>query len=187
MAKKILIDTDGVLRDFVGGCEEKYQTKFDFTQSKGIQKILGKSHEEFVSDLDTIQFWRNLKPTKEAKSVISMARKYFKEDHIYIVSSSYQTPRILAGCAAWYERYLPSFYRSRHIIFVNNKSLLANLDTILLDDHSETCKAFNNRQGWTVLFPRPWNNAYQTMYPLDRIEDELTMILNVEEVDNGQA
>jgi len=185
MAKKILIDTDGVLRDFVDGCEEKYECKFDFTNSSSIQNILGKSNEEFISDLDTISFWKSLKPTKEAQSIIKMVYKYFKEEDIYIVSSSYQTPRILAGCAAWYKRYLPSFYKHKKIIFIANKSLLANLNTILLDDHTDACKAFSNRSGWTILMPRPWNSAYQTKFPMDRVENELTMILNRVEVDGG--
>lgn len=185
MAKKILIDTDGVLRDFVGGCEERYETKFDFTNSRSIQKLLDKTHHEFISDLDDCRFWMRLKPTKEAQSIIKMVHKYFKEEDIYIVSASYQTPRILAGCILWYKQYFPSFVEHKKIIFINEKHLLASLNTILLDDHTETCKAFSNRSGWTILFPRPWNIAYQTTFPMNRVEDELTMILNRVEVDGG--
>ena len=185
MAKKILIDTDGVLRDFVGSCEEKYQTKLDFAQSRSMRKLLGKTSEQIVNDLDDARFWMEMKVTKEADPIIHMAEKHFKKEDIYIVSASYQTPKILAGCIWWYKKHFPDFYDRKKIIFINEKHLLANLRTILLDDHAETCKAFSSRSGWTILFPRPWNIAYQTLYPVDRVENELTMILNRVEVDGG--
>ena len=185
MAKKILIDTDGVLRDFVGGCEEKYECKFDFSTTKSVQKLLGKTHNDFIKDLDDARFWMEMKVTKEASSIIHMAERHFKKEDIYLISSSYQTPKILAGCIWWYKKHFPDFYNRKKIIFINEKHLLANLNTILLDDHAETCKAFSNRSGWTILFPRPWNSAYQTKFPVDRVENELTMILNRVEVDGG--
>jgi len=186
MAKKILIDTDGVLRDFVGSCEEKYQTTLDFTVSKSVQKLLGKTHDDFIKDLDDCRFWMDMKVTKEAQPIIHMCQKYFKESDIYLISASYQTPRILAGCIWWYKKYFPDFYTRKKIVFCNEKHLLANIGTILLDDHDETCKAFSNRGGWTILMPRPWNHAYRTLFPVSRVEDELTMILNVKEVADGQ-
>ena len=185
MAKKILIDTDGVLRDFVSGCEEKYECKFDFSTTRSVQKLLGKTHDDFIKELDDCRFWMEMKVTKEASAIIKMCQRYFDKKDIYIVSASYQTPKILAGCIWWYKQHFPSFYINKKIIFINEKHLLANLNTILLDDHNDACKAFSNRSGWTILMPRPWNSAYQTLYPVDRVENELTMILNKVEVDGG--
>ena len=187
MEKKILIDTDGILRDFIGGLEKHKNIIFDFSSGKNVQSQLGMLHDAFVNDLDDWRFWKGLKPTQEAGNILRTIKKYFpSQKKIFIVSSSYQTPNILAGCQLWYEKWLPNLVRRNKIIYIKNKYLLANKDTILLDDHTNACKDFSNHGGWAILFSRPWNINYRTVNPFERFENELKMILNVTEVGDGK-
>lgn len=188
MEKTLLIDTDGVIRDFVGGMEERCKRQFDFSTEKSIQALMAWTNEEFEAQLDCFQFWAELKPTEDAKQILEIAHKYFKKEKIFLISSSQQTPNAMCGCLAWYKKYTPVFYREKRIIFAHDKSLVSSPDKVLLDDHYKTCRAFGARGGWTVLMPRPWNMYSKVVDPLGKTELEIRMILHHYEEDpvNGQ-
>jgi 5'(3')-deoxyribonucleotidase len=182
---KILIDTDGVIRDFVKGIEEQRGLNFDFSTGKSIQVLMGVEDHEFRTRLDNFLFWQHLQPTKDAKEIFEIVKKYFAPENIFIISSSQQTPLAIYGCIKWYKKYTPYFYKNEKIIFCKDKSLFANKGTILIDDYEKTCRQFSQKGGYSILVPRPWNREHRVFAPLNKIETELRMILNKTEVEDA--
>jgi hypothetical protein len=180
METKIFIDTDGIIRDFVGACEKRYRFNLlRFSEKTNLQTILAFSDEEWKKELDNYNFWKAMPLTQDAKSFMEVIKKYFKKSNVYFVSSSQQTPSALAGCAAWYEKHLKSF--KERTIFIKDKFLLAEKEHLLIDDHYKTCVAWMQKGGHAILYPRPWNMRKQCVFPIQAIEDEIRSILKIKE------
>lgn len=177
MEKKIIVDSDGVIRDFVGACEKRYNRKFDWSGQRDVREHLGFTDLQWKEELENFKFWAEMKPTKEAKPLLDLLKSLFRLDQIYIVTSAQQTPCAISGCAAWYKKYLPRF--QDRIIYCKDKHLLANLNTILIDDFQKICSSFMRAGGWALLFPRPWNNLSGVANPLQKVKIELELILKI--------
>lgn len=185
MEKKIFIDSDGVLRDFVGACEKRYKRQFNFSENKNIQELLGFDGEQWESELDNFKFWADMKPTVDAKDLMKLLKTYFYAEQIYIITSAQQTPCAISGCTSWYKKYLPSF--KDRIIYAKDKSLFAKPNHILIDDFQKEYSNFSKAGGWAILFPRPWNMYKMTVHPLAKVQVELELILySNREIDDGE-
>lgn len=184
MVFKIFIDSDGVIRDFVGTCEKRYQRTFNWTNQTDVRDILGFSRKDWGKELDSLS-WDKMTPTEEAFDLFQLLKKYFEFSQVFIVTSVPLSRSCLGKCADWYLTYLPEYVKSNKVIFCPDKSLLASRFSILLDDHEKTCRRFSRAGGWSILFPRPWNSLGKIYNPLGYIDYELKKILNksLEETD----
>lgn len=154
MEKKIFIDTDGILRDFVGACENRFKTIFDWSQGNSIRNHLNMTKEEWEKALDVREFWTTMPLMKDTTKILQIVYKYIPNESVYFVSSSQQTPGAMAGCLEWYKLHFQRALSDGRIILCQKKELLAGHGIVLIDDHAETCRIFLRKGGWSILYPR---------------------------------
>jgi len=80
--------------------------------------------------------------------------------NIYIVTASIdiptQAPDYMVGKLEWIYAHFPLWMHQQYVI-TRHKYLLAQPDTLLIDDHPGHIDAFIKSGGQGLLVPRPWN------------------------------
>jgi len=172
--KKLILDLDGVMVDFVTAAMHKtgvigYQnSEYPVRAGWNIVKarnILAKktsylrpmSDKQFWQHFDLIDFWANLDYWPGALSFWNKLRWGFGVDNIFVCTSGL-TPEAAAGKSIWVKNMLPGF-NPKHLFIGTSKHLLAGPDRILVDDRDKNCLDFYEAGGMGVLVPRPWNSA----------------------------
>jgi 5'(3')-deoxyribonucleotidase len=174
MVQKILLDTDGVLRDFIGALGTKYNTVFDWSSKKSAIEQAGISSLSLREEMDSFYFWKDMPVTPYAEQILQIVREYFRDEQIWLVSSSYLFPNCVSGCFCWYEKHFPKFLAQGRVILIQDKSLLANINTVLIDDHRKVISNFRKGGGWGVLCPQPWNGQTFSIY---HISNQLELVM----------
>lgn len=85
------------------------------------------------------------------------------QDNVFLCSSLTKNHRCTKGKLGWMDRCLPGWLRDQYIL-TPHKYLLANENTLLIDDYHGNTSDFEEAGGRTILVPRPWNpnNRYNT-------------------------
>lgn len=159
MKPKLLLDMDGVLADFATGALAACDLPSDHSIfAKDYYVGLGK--EEFWARINAkgFHFWASLSKTKEADYLVSLAISEFGKDNIGIATSpSFSNlSDCVRGKRYWMEEQYPAL--AENMIFVNNKSLLASPQHLLVDDQEKVTQAFTKAGGSVILVPRVWNS-----------------------------
>lgn len=150
---KILVDMDGVLADFVGGVRDL----FGFNEpwpigAYDVPTAFGITPQEMWEAIDNeFDFWLNLEPLPWLDELLRML-----EGCDWWISTS---PSLDPLCAAqkieWVYRFIgPNF---RRYMIGPDKFLMANDETVLIDDSDSNYDKFTDAGGFAVLFPQPWN------------------------------
>lgn len=150
---------------------------------KGIQSVYGEIKEEirwdvwahykmspeaFWEPLGVRQFWESLEPYKYYKELYSLCSAY---GDVYILTSPINTGGCYVGKINWLKKHLPETKK----IFTRYKYLLANDNSILIDDFNKNLGEFKVAGGRTFKWEQTWN----TGAPRDHRElmDELSEVL----------
>jgi len=165
MISRILVDLDGVMADFVGAAIRlhRYQPAEILPNMKGsydIEKILEIPAQDFWGKIsEDILFWHGLEKTEEADSLLELVTKKPRSpEQVFFCSSPTTDPASHHGKAMWVKNHYPKYLR--RLILCSQKHLLANRDTLLIDDSDANVEAFKKAGGRAVLVPRPWNSKH---------------------------
>lgn len=163
MAKKVFVDLDGVMVDFITGVLKLHDVPYvDFSEFKGtyaLTKILNMTPMDFWKHIDQNEsFWENLEKTEEADEIINFLEQHTDPKNIFFLSSPSRNPDCHHGKAKWIWKYYPKYLT--RLILTGHKQFLADRDRLLIDDNDEHCNKFKEAGGRALLFPRPWNTKY---------------------------
>ena len=150
------LDLDGVLVDFVGGAL-KLHGRPDFPRKDIIwdfNEQLNLSPQAFWRNMG-FDFWHGLLWTTEGRAILQIAKHYFGDANIAILTSPSKTPGCLDGKLSWIKNNIPEF--SRQFFIGPAKHLLASPGKLLIDDCDNNTEKFEDCGGKVLLVPRPWN------------------------------
>lgn len=168
----VLIDLDGVLADFVGGALAVHN-KPELAESwpRGvwdIAKLIGVSTSELWSKIDETEaktgFWSELDPYPWLEELLGIVTQGGSVPFTIATSPS-SDPACAASKVRWMRKHLGSQFKD--YLIGSAKHLMARPGTILLDDYDRNVDAFRQAGGQAILFPQPWNTAW------DKTEDRL--------------
>lgn len=158
MIKTVYLDMDGVLVDFRRGiCEALNKPIYPASQKWYFWEEWPDITFEMVNNACSIDFWRNLDWMPDGKEILSIIFNKFNINQIYILTTPMPNPNSPTGKWLWIKDNLPEFYK-RTIITQAPKKLLANSDTLLIDDKDQNIDEFVNAGGRGILVPRSWND-----------------------------
>jgi len=174
MIKRIFLDMDGVLCNFVGAVAKLFDTTEEELYRKWepgvypIEEPLGITIEEMWRKVtcEGAFFWANLKPFSWTKELWGYCNSIAST---VILTSPSQDPHSLAGKSMWMNQHLVSRDAVfRKFLVGPAKEFCAAPGHLLIDDSASNCKKFLDGGGDAVLFPQIWNENHK--YVNDRME-----------------
>jgi 5'(3')-deoxyribonucleotidase len=162
-SKKVFIDMDGVLYDFVNGACKAHDREDPYKDLKNfgifdMAEIWGMSVKDFWAPLSDSGFWVGLKLLQGAEQIIEDAVDFVGIDNVAILTA----PSLSLYCVNEKRRAIKRDFPGleKQIIFTGAKQFLAGPDHILVDDRNENIDDFNQHGGTGILVPRPWNRKF---------------------------
>lgn len=165
--KRIVLDMDGVLADFIGGICKHHDMANPYVHlaNRGqwhIDKIWGMSPREFWSGVD-YTFWTSLEKTELADTLVSTAIELVGIENVYVCTvcpdgSTRAYSTAVYAKKDWIGFHFPELINQ--LVFCKDKYLLANDSTVLVDDADHNLTAFDLAGGYSVAVPRPWNSCH---------------------------
>ena len=151
----LYLDMDGVLVDFVRGSIDLHQLPVDPENCDWDYYTPRIGHQEFWAPMGR-EFWANLEWTPDGREVFDLVRRYFPENHIFLLTSPCTTPGCSDGKRDWVYKHLGKDFLKRTAIF-SSKYGLAGPERALIDDYDENIDSFTAYAGHGILMPRSWN------------------------------
>lgn len=173
LKKRIFIDLDGVLADFIGGAAKFHGKDPSLVIRYGIEECWGLTREQLWSPLG-YDFWVNLELTQEAHTIVSMCEETVGVSNVCILTSPCHTPGCTDGKRSWVEKHFPQY--SKQLLIGSAKHFCASSHSLLIDDSDDKITAFKEAGGRVFLFPRRWNSSRNV--PFNSL-DLLKMLLNL--------
>lgn len=158
----IFVDLDSVLVDFSGGCEKIFPNySKDHKPLNDMVAHLEIAPEEFWKTIDSYgeEWWANLEPESWANELIEIVRFYDRD--FTILTSPSRSHFAGSGKILWLQKYFNKKFSNYIITPAKNKQKLASAKSVLIDDNDKNCEQFRFRLGYTVLFPRIWNQNHE--------------------------
>ncbi len=160
MIKTIFLDMDGVIVDFVGGVNKRMgipkdtiPTKWAWVEDYGFTL-------DQVNSWCTLDFWANLEWMHDGRDILRAIMNTVGLEKVYLLTAPMPNLESASGKMMWVSGNLPICLK-RTIIVQAPKSLLANPNTLLIDDKDENVEKFVTAGGNAILVPRPWNKGYK--------------------------
>lgn len=160
--KRVLLDMDGVLVNFVEGIRTALGKPWPYTNLEamgewGLDKLWGITPAEFWAPCDSADFWAELDWMPDGEEILRVVEEFAGEE-VYLLTSPSLSPESYRGKAQWVASHMPK-YRSR-LLMGACKHLLAQPEHLLVDDADHNATAFKAAGGRSVLVPRPWNGNW---------------------------
>ena len=177
----VFLDLDGVCCDFVSaalqrnGLDENDRAELLARWPFGewsIPKLIGKTDEEFWKPINgDASFWRGLSQYPWFGSLIRKCED-MSDGEVMFATSPSRCPFAYKGKAEWLiDRGIKSNDRA---MFGSKKHLLANANTVLVDDSDKNVSEFRDAGGKAILFPQVWNTNYEYIQdPMGYVRGEL--------------
>lgn len=153
--KKLLLDMDGVIVDFIRGVIEYH--KLDIAYEDVLLDISKQSRmdpRDFYEPLSE-EFWTSLKWTPDGGKILSGILDFVDVSQICLCTAPLMTKGCAQGKINWIEQNLPVF--RRQYLIGTAKQFAASPTTLLVDDSPRNCSEFAEAGGAYFLYPRPWN------------------------------
>ena len=159
---KIYLDMDGVLFDFLGaalnenGIRLNGYSDIDIMQ-KDAFTIFNNNEEKFWHIIDSAgeNFWVNLPMFSWTFPLYNYLISNYKE--VYFCSTPSRAPQSASGKLRCIIRHF-GINKSRDYVLTPKKELLANYQSVLINDKKSSIKKFRMAGGHGVLFPMGWND-----------------------------
>lgn len=179
---RILVDKDCVLADFVGRTASLWGRTFADLKPHwpaghyGMEYVLaralgwydttpaGQDAPTFAGRMwerigEDVGFWARLPVLPWANELMDLVRS--RTDDWWIVTSPSRCPRCIPEKQEWCRRFFGVPYFDR-MIPTGYKHLLANPNTVLIDDYDRNVESFRNEGGRALLFPA-WHNLHHDL------------------------
>lgn len=161
--KIIYLDIDGVCTNFIKSSIEANNLDYNTTVDTWKRDFPGVFSAFKVFNIDNSTFWKNIEKSGEDFWSLMEPYSWFlelynelsKRGKVYFLTSPSHSPDSLSGKVKWLQKQFNKNFRD--YIITPNKELLANNNSVLIDDYPENIKKFNNSGGKGILFPQFWN------------------------------
>ena len=165
---KVFIDMDGVLCDYntaiheLFGIEDVYKNPANlgiFSLASILEKQCGVSKAQFYKSRGP-EFYARLRWTKEGPEILRLLEDKFGKKNCRILSAPGFNPCDYAGKARWVIDNMPDYMYQKRFLLSSDKSLLADENSLLVDDKDSNIYGFKVGLGRGILVARPWNAKY---------------------------
>ena len=151
----ILLDLDGVIRDWDGAIFDKFDMPYveTFTYPK-IRCMVIKEHgisNSYFWELQDREFWVNIGIYKWAYELTSL----LPYDKVYIMTAP--TKNNAGWSQEWIRKNMPEFFKDKKYLIGPAKHLCANPTSLLIDDYDININKFQECGCNTITFPQTWN------------------------------
>jgi len=159
--KRIAIDMDEVIADFVPKQLELYNRDFNETLTVAdlhgtkLRKLRAEHETEILAYLHDPAYFRDLEVMPHSQEVI---RALCEEYEIFITTAAMEFPSSFTAKYEWLREHFP-FLSDMNFVFCGDKSIIRA--DYLIDDNSRHFKRF---KGQGILFTAP-HNVFVTGYP----------------------
>lgn len=160
MSKRILLDIDGVIADFIMGAARLHRQEPASVRTWNFFEQWGLTVSDFWAPMGR-KFWAELPLTPEAHEVVGRCEKAVGAANVCLPTSPCETDGCIDGKRDWVRRHFPQF-KDRCLIG-SAKQFCASASSLLVDDHDKNCDSFLAYGGLICLFPRPWNKNHSLM------------------------
>jgi len=165
--KKIFLDMDGVIVDFVGAIDKIHGIK-DFREWEKI----GREKYELINKMGE-KWWSQMKWLGDGKKLWN----YLKDSDVTILSATPQDPESrkisIQGKKNWLKKNIGSSYASNALIVLAvEKQMQAAPNHILIDDSDRNIAQWRNQGGIGILH----KNTNDTIKQLERLNEEREMV-----------
>jgi 5'(3')-deoxyribonucleotidase len=121
---RILLDMDGVLVDFLGGCKKFHGKEYKWhphqpdkqteQTSWNIEPVFQMQAKEIWDPLG-FEFWANLEPHPWMQEIVTLLEDRFGDKNICLLTAPIETYGAIDGKRAWIRKHLPQF-RRRYLV-----------------------------------------------------------------------
>lgn len=175
----IYLDLDGVITDFTGGCKKIFDWPvWDHEPLKDTKGHLRITSKEFWEKIDSYgeKWWAELEPESWAQELVDIVRFYDRD--FTILTSPSASHFAASGKVLWLQKFFKDKFFENYIITpAKNKQKHANKQSVLIDDNDKNCEEFREQLGYTVLFPRIWNqNHLKEEQKIQHTKEQLQII-----------
>jgi len=166
MIKQIYLDQDGCIARFfesaLSNLNKKYRKDNPITINEYIEYgkfdmagLFGIENKDFWTCVEDSQyFWDNLSTFPWSKDLYDFLRKFAP---VTILSSPSDGGSCVYGKVQWLKKHIDSDITTGDCIFTKKKHLLANPESLLIDDLQKNCDEFITAGGKAVCIPSTWN------------------------------
>ncbi|KIL38487.1 hypothetical protein SD70_25940 [Gordoniibacillus kamchatkensis] len=164
--KRIAVDMDEVIADFMGKYLQQYNERYDdaltphHLHGKKLREV-AKCGEEVYRLLEDPEFFADLGVKEHSQEVL---RELQERYDIYIATAAMEVPNSFHAKYRWLKQHFP-FIPDMNIVFCGDKSIIRA--DYLIDDNSRHFAGF---VGEGILFTAP-HNVFETKYT--RVNDWL--------------
>jgi 5'(3')-deoxyribonucleotidase len=159
---KLFVDLDGVMVDFCSAaCREVglvHDEKSEEAKEYDIPKRANLNPEIFWARIRNKQpcWWYDLAEYRWTKELHKL---FLGFDEYHVCSSPGYMANAAAGKVQWINARL-----GRPFVLCRDKWLLAKPGAVLIDDTPAQVDDFITHGGQAILFPQPWNDAWDTKF-----------------------
>lgn len=185
---RVLLDMDGVLADWHEAAMNIYDCTIDDYKSINPNRPWEYKLEDWLTAVTKPEkpisneelwlqlckdrrFWQNIPAFSWTRPLVNWL---LQEDfEVWLVSFPGWDKRGVEGKLAWLTQHLPELDQHR-TFFGRDKWLMANWQTVLIDDCDANIGQFIEHGGRGICFPQPWNNQHKFIGKrLKHIQDRL--------------
>ena len=152
----ILLDMDGVLKDFVSAAirANGYCFSHDDVNQWSLWEIAGATSLEFWANINGDEgFWSSMAEYDWWIELIEMVNAV--DPNFSFCTTPSHCPSAASGKLSWLQSHFgPKF---GNYVLTPQKHLLARPANLLIDDSDSNVKDFRAAGGNAILFPQPWN------------------------------
>ena len=182
MKRKVFLDMDGVLVDFVSAACRRHRMENPYENVKNlgiwaVETVWGMSDDDFMAPLKGSDFWEGLEWTADGRVILKMVEDAYGKENITLLSRPpKRAPEAYAGKVQWILNNLPDY--ADKFLLGRDKNPCAN-GNILIDDYDRNINEWREAGGIGILVPRAWNSAYSKV-TLDEISDDMAINGNLD-------
>ncbi len=166
---------DGVITNFIKGVGNLYYNSelhnnwrkimagmnVSDEDSYDVCKLLAINPREFWAQIDQSPiFWYNLRTYKWTRELVEILQQDYE---VIILTSPSRTATCHKQKVEWLQDVFDINFRNYILCPAQLKNKLANKDAILIDDSTKNVESFRLAGGDAILFPQPWNKAYDEL------------------------
>lgn len=179
--KKIYLDIDGVLANFIQGIAKLFERDYEelisswIEGSHKIEDMLKVSRGTFYRKLDGAgeQFWANLELFPHSMDLFKHCKRIAPT---YLLTKPSNHPSSSSGKVEWINKHFG--YGFNKYVLAPDKTVCSRPDVVLIDDYEFNIKSFKLDGGKTILFPSITNSRYKERHDCFQIvKNELKELL----------
>lgn len=185
----VYLDIDGVIANFVSAALSALNiTTYTIPPNEpNMEKWSGVNitTKEFWKAIDKTNedFWFNIPKYDYSDELVKLCHSY---GEVFFLTSPSRNPACLSGKMMWIKRYFPRM--ARNIVLTPAKYLCAAPNRVLIDDTETKCDKFIQYGGSTILFPQPYNRAWNNFNntgksKVEYVRDQLEHFKNLNQND----